>query len=739
MAIALGMAAWAQDAPLQPLPEPDLSSPRATVTTFLSAMNNVRGGDNTYMPVAVGCLNLEGIPSTEVDTMGPERARQLIEILDNQTVFLDDLPEETNNRELNIPLALGEDRKLELRLSNDKTWRFSSSTVKEIPELHSLLLQKRADAAAATDEAQKVDVRLASPRATMRTYLEGMQRWDEGGIEDVLLTLDLSEIPEALRRERGEIAAELLKDILDRFEAVVYQTIPDATQIGEDESYSYVLEDGLQLTMQKTRSDVPSERVWKFAPSTIANLQAMADSVRGRQFVVDAGERVPRSRSLKLRNWVAENFPALLGEQLSVEYWQWIGLFTIILAGMTISRLFVYVLTFVLGRVFRRNNVDLDTQAKGQVKDFARPLRLMFMAWVWMIGLTYLNIAPNVQGVLKAAAVTITYGGAIWAGWKLIDLLGSYLRARSEATVSRFDDLLVPLIVRGFKIFVVVVGIVAIVRAISPERYAELLAGIGIGGFALAFAAKDAIANLFGSIMIIAERPFEIGDWIQVGDVDGSVESVGMRSTRVRTFYNSLVTIPNSELTTLAIDNYGKRKYRRIKTTLGVTYDTTPEQIDAFCEGIRQLIREHPYTRKDYFHVYFTDYGPYSLDILLYCFVQTPDWGTELRERHRLFTDILRLAKRLGVEFAFPTQMNVDASSSDGGAARANVPTNTYDAVRMARKQAATIVEETIGRGMKPPPVDYNAQFSDVDHLEDAHKGGITEDDESGEGGGDGN
>jgi len=100
----------------------------------------------------------------------------------------------------------------------------------------------------------------------------------------------------------------------------------------------------------------------------------------------------------------------------------------------------------------------------------------------------------------------------------------------------------------------------------------------------------------------------------------------------------------------------GQRRYRRIKETLGVQYDATPEQIDAFCEGIRELIRRHPYTRKDYYHVYLNSFGDSALNVLLYCFVECPDWAIELREKHRLFNDIVRLAQRLGVSFAFPTQ-----------------------------------------------------------------------------------
>jgi MscS family membrane protein len=116
------------------------------------------------------------------------------------------------------------------------------------------------------------------------------------------------------------------------------------------------------------------------------------------------------------------------------------------------------------------------------------------------------------------------------------------------------------------------------------------------------------------------------------------------------------VTVPNSQLTTAVVDNLGKRSYRRIKTMLGLQYDSTPDQIDAFCEGVRELLRRHPYTRKDYYHVYLNQFSGSSLDVLLYCFLECPDWSVELRERHRLFIDILKLADKLGVSFAYPTR-----------------------------------------------------------------------------------
>ena len=183
-----------------------------------------------------------------------------------------------------------------------------------------------------------------------------------------------------------------------------------------------------------------------------------------------------------------------------------------------------------------------------------------------------------------------------------------------------------------------------------------LIAGLGIGGLAFAFAAKDTLANFFGSIMLVLDRPFDIGDVIKAGDIEGTVTEVGFRSTRIRTFNDSIISISNGELMNIPIDNKGKRRFRRFDTNLGLEYDTPPEKIEAFCEGIRQIILSHRWTRKDDFHVYFTSFGASSLDIKMIVYWITEDYSRELAEKHRLMIDILRLAKELEISFAFPTQ-----------------------------------------------------------------------------------
>jgi len=171
----------------------------------------------------------------------------------------------------------------------------------------------------------------------------------------------------------------------------------------------------------------------------------------------------------------------------------------------------------------------------------------------------------------------------------------------------------------------------------------------------------------------------------------------------VRTFYDSLITVPNSRFIGTEVDNHGSRTYRRYTSTLGLTYDTPPSKIEAFCEGVRELIRRHPYTRKDSFHVYVKDFGANSIDVMLYCFVKTPDWGTELRERGRLILDILRLAESLGVEFAFPTR-TIHMLGPQDIPGHEDAPPTVDEALSRGRE----VAERLTPSDDVPPPVTYS-------------------------------
>ena len=238
---------------------------------------------------------------------------------------------------------------------------------------------------------------------------------------------------------------------------------------------------------------------------------------------------------------------------------------------------------------------------------------------------------------------------AVVACYHLVDLFTAWLRQRAAKTDTKLDDQLVPLIRRAVKLFIVAMGTIFVLQNLNVD-VAGLLAGMGLGGLAFALAAKDTVANLFGSATIFASRPFQIGDWVYIDGTEGTVESVGFRSTRVRTFYNSLISVPNAKVADSVVDNYGARQYRRVKAMLGLTYDTPPDKLEAFVVGVRELIANHPKTRKDLFEVHFYEFGASSLNVLVYFFFQVANWSEELRQRQVLFLEFLKLAQKIGGE-----------------------------------------------------------------------------------------
>jgi MscS family membrane protein len=445
--------------------------------------------------------------------------------------------------------------------------------------------------------------------------------------------------------------------------------------------------------------------------------------VRSRGIALAAGAAPPAETT----TWLQEHMPAVLRERIVIlENWQWLGLLLLVVAGVILDRIVRIVVGAWVRRLLSRS---AHVREPGAAGSFAKPVGILAMAFSWLLGLGLLDLPPSAQAALAFAARLVLAAAAVWAIYRLVDLVSAHFAGLAAGTETRIDDILIPLLRRAVKIIVLAFFILFVAQNLDID-ITSLLAGLGIGGIAFALAAKDTVENLFGSVTVLVDRPFNIGDWVVIGDLEGTVEEIGFRSTRLRTFYNSRISIPNSTLVHSAVDNLGARRYRRVKCMIGVQYDTPPEKIDAFCEGIRELVRRHPYTRKDYYMVYFNAFGASSLDILLYVFHETPDWPTELRERHRLFVDIVRLAHRLGVQFAFPTQTLHLASVPPGlGGAEPQSPRPEEavhagarpleDAVRLGRAEAEAIVRATWPGGTQAP-----VSFDDPERMPARHGGG---------------
>lgn len=347
---------------------------------------------------------------------------------------------------------------------------------------------------------------------------------------------------------------------------------------------------------------------------------------------------------------------------MGVELWQYASLLVYILLAFVIRKVFGYFIITYLNSLAKRTKSDWDDRLIEKVNYPAGYIILIAFLWVFY---PETLMPDSLNYYVTHIFELLISAGAIWLVYNLTDLLSNHLSSITAQTESKLDDQLVPLLRKSLKVFTVVFGILVLLQN-NGINVASLLAGLGLGGLAIALAARDTLANLFGSITIFLDKPFQIGDWIKTGETEGIVEEVGFRSTRVRTFYNSLISVPNSKLADSEIDNLGLRQYRRIRAMLGLTYSTTPKQMEAFVEGIKALIKSNPKMRQDFFEVHFYDYADYSLNVLVYCFIDTREWSEELEIRHKFFLQILQIAKDVGVEFAFPTQtLHVDSFFSD--------------------------------------------------------------------------
>lgn len=333
--------------------------------------------------------------------------------------------------------------------------------------------------------------------------------------------------------------------------------------------------------------------------------------------------------------------------------WQFAGIFILLLISFVLHKLLSVVLEGLIARlVIRFGKLKL---AVTYIRAVAKPFSLLivFLLLTILVPVLQLPIGFGKWIILGTKAAVPLF--CMLVAYKMVDVFSVYLERLAEQTKSTMDDQLIPLLRKALKAFVIVIGVIFILQNLDFDVTA-LIAGISLGGLAIALAAQDTLKNFFGSLMIFIDRPFQIGDWVTAPGIDGDIEEVGFRSTRIRTFHNSLIYVPNGHLADMTIDNMGKRNYRRYKTMIAVTYDTPPHLVDAFVEGLRKIVETHPDTRKDYYNVYLNTFGGSSLDILFYIFFSVSTWPAELKARHEVNLEIMTLADKLGVRFAFPTQ-----------------------------------------------------------------------------------
>ena len=502
--------------------------------------------------------------------------------------------------------------------------------------------------------------------------------------------LDLGKIPKALISRKAPEAAILLKEILDRLEIPPIDQWPTVDSNGGKAFQKWRIPNTEIKIYRVSKGERAGE--YLFSSDTVQSVETFYQAIRHLPYkeTVTEGwyERyVSNPKGLAVLSvlplrWLIDPPGWAKWRVFGQAFWQWLGLAISLVLGIVII-----VSVCGVGRYWQRRHSDS---------------RLSHL-WIRVVELSTAIAVLSGLAFLSGGVLGITVGFhqglfillwavpiiilAAWLAWVVSSAIAETIIVSQRLRPRGIDSQLLRLAFRLVALMVVSAILVEGANQLGLPSY-SIFAGLGISGLAFALAAREALANLLGSLVIMFEKPFRVGDWIRVGDDEGHVESVGFRSTRIRTFYDSLISLPSSKLIDATVDNLGAREYRRVKTSLAVTYDTPPQKVQAFVDGIKEIISSHPKTRKDNFHIVFNDFGSHSLDILVYFFLKVPDWPTELAEREGIFLQIIQLAESMGVKFAFPTE-TVHVESLPSPKAVSKVQRKKAQASKRRRKSAA--------------------------------------------------
>jgi len=337
---------------------------------------------------------------------------------------------------------------------------------------------------------------------------------------------------------------------------------------------------------------------------------------------------------------------------LDIALWQWIGLLGLVLVSAVVSWFLTVFFMRLFGTAVAFTKTTLDDKMRVAA---AGPIRLAIAILVFRIGVVSLGLGVQAMQFLSALLSALFIVAVAWLLLRVTDVLSSVVEGR---LVERGEEGAIALIPPGRKFVKAILVILAFVAILSNFGFnvAALLAGLGVGGIAVALAAQKTIENLFGGIILYTDRPVRVGDFCRFGDKMGTIEEIGIRSTRIRTLDHTVISVPNATFSNMEIDNITARERIRLLAILTVRYETTPDQLRYILVEIRKLLYSHERVIPDTPRVRFINFGAYSLDIEVLAYVNSTDWAEFLGIREDIFLRIMDIIETSGSGFAFPSQ-----------------------------------------------------------------------------------
>jgi len=347
-----------------------------------------------------------------------------------------------------------------------------------------------------------------------------------------------------------------------------------------------------------------------------------------------------------MENWTNGLTYQLMGTPL----WAYGALLATFAGTYTGYRILMWLLRSRWLRTLTEKRPELYESIIGLVQN---PLRLLQASIAIAIARHYFALPEAIASLASGLLLALLTATVAFVLVRLVDVLIALLKPRIAESESRLDDQLLPVLSGALKTFILVI-VGALILQNSGYNISSLLAGLGLGGLAVALALQPTLANMFAAITLFVDRPFHVGDGVSVAGVAGSIESIGLRSTRIRTYEGTLVTIPNSAVVNAQIDNLQARPTRRTTFTIGVSYDTSSEKLRKAVAILRDVMAQHPGT--DTSRAHFKSYGESALilDVAHWCaYLDYSEYLTCIEE---INFEIKERFEDEGIEMAYPTQ-----------------------------------------------------------------------------------
>lgn len=485
---------------------------------------------------------------------------------------------------------------------------------------------------------------LASPRATLRTFLEGFRDWDDGGKERALSTMNFSESSEHVIHWEGQVSAQYLKRVLDRAGYITWQEIPN--NLSEKVAFSHFNHPAGNIVIEAV---IENEKpVWKFTPDTLKNIRALHDAIEN----LPVPKIIPTYNNntapfFLLRDVVIKVPGPWTHNVLSLEIWQWLGTTILLLLSWSAANLLRRqankIATFILKQFFNNNfNANMIVGI---------PTSLLVLGTTWRYSFFIFGIPDYLFTYLRLFSEVLICIGVIWFIYSVVSEITKHLLAMADDTNSVTDDIIVTLLSSILKIAIIIPSALWLADILSIP-YETVIAGLGIGGVAFAIAARDTIANFFGSAVILTDRPFGPGDLVKIDKYTGNIESVGLRSTRIRDEGDSLIFIPNSLVSKDIIVNSGRRDRTLIDESIPLASSTDSESIALVSEKIRDLLFNDAITDGRFLVVGVNNFTPGAIHLRLRFYVLEINRKIYLEEKHRLLSKAITLIESLNIKLA---------------------------------------------------------------------------------------